>query len=164
MNQRISLMAVALMAFLLVLLGGIVGMVSTQDASLAASSAQPSVQASDTRQQTLAVSGSFSELAKLSPQQAAQRLQSATGYPNTGPAELMNYSGVAAYELPTAQGLFYVDANSGRVLNAPAVPGNEQTGAPRRAAERRYAETTHDGDEHEHEGDDDEEYEVEHDG
>ncbi len=164
MNRHISLMAAALMAFLLVLLGGIVGVVSTQDAPSAVSVAESPVKQAAKPSQTLAASGHFSELATLSPQQASQRLRSATGYPSTGPAELVNYSGVAAYELATDQGLFYVDANSGRVLNTPpaAAPGNGQVRGRQPDAERRYADTAHDWDEHEHE--DDDEDEAEHDG
>lgn len=121
MTHRTALMtAAALTAFLLVVVGGVIGRLSQPNGAEAASAglAQPQIQFEPAQVPTQdAPSSASSPTYAVSPASAAAlALQGAPGARLSRAPELVNFQGVVAYEVPLDRGLVYLDASSGRVL------------------------------------------------
>lgn len=155
MNQRLALLlAGALTAFLLVLMGSVASALVVLPGILPPAQAQAEVSAQpqpDAQIQTAPVAqpvvAANRITMRLTPQQAASIAQ--TTAPRTrlvGAPELVNYNGTVAYEVVLDRGTLYVDANNGKVLENGAAS----------VSSKRGGESHEEREEHEeHEEDDD---------
>jgi len=142
-RKNALLMASALTAFVLVLIGGIAGKLS---GVASAEEAQPTAASVAVDEVALATvlqqrEGAYRDLIDQANQLLAATavapeavypvsadtavaivLTTVRGGELTGPPELVDYMGAAAYEVSLVQGLVYVDANTGKILANGAIP------------------------------------------
>ena len=142
-RKNALLMASALTAFVLVLIGGIAGKLS---GVASAEEAQPTAASVAVDEAALATvlqqrEGAYRDLIDQANQLLAATavapeavypvsadtavaivLTTVRGGELTGPPELVDYMGAAAYEVSLVQGLVYVDANTGKILANGAIP------------------------------------------
>jgi uncharacterized membrane protein YkoI len=143
-RKNALLMAAALTAFVLVLIGGIAGKLSSV---ASAAEGQPSSPSATVDEAALAAvmqerEGAYRQLIDQANQLLAVTAEApaAPTYPVSAdtavaivlttvrggelqqPPELVDYMGAAAYEVSLVQGLVYVDANTGKILANGAIP------------------------------------------
>jgi uncharacterized membrane protein YkoI len=143
-RKNALLMAAALTAFVLVLIGGIAGKLSSV---ASAAEGQPSSSSATVDEAALAAAmqereGAYRQLIDQANLLLAETAEApaAPTYPVSAdtavaivlttvrggellqPPELVDYMGAAAYEVSLVQGLVYVDANTGKILANGAIP------------------------------------------
>ena len=143
-RKNALLMAAALTAFVLVLIGGIAGKLSSV---ASAAEGQPSSPSATVDEAALAAvmqerEGAYRQLIDQANLLLAETAEApaAPTYPVSAdtavaivlttvrggelqqPPELVDYMGAAAYEVSLVQGLVYVDANTGKILANGAIP------------------------------------------
>jgi uncharacterized membrane protein YkoI len=143
-RKNALLMAAAITAFVLVLIGGIAGKLS---GVASAEEGQPSSASAAVDEAALAAAmqereGAYRQLIDQANQMLAATTEApeAPAYPVSAdtavaivlttvrggelqrPPELVDYMGAAAYEVSLVQGLVYVDANTGKILANGAIP------------------------------------------
>jgi uncharacterized membrane protein YkoI len=143
-RKNALLMAAALTAFVLVLIGGVAGKLSSV---ASAAEGQPSTPSAAVDEAALAAvmqerEGAYRQMIDQANQLLAATAEAPVGptYPVSAdtavaivlttvrggelqqPPELVDYMGAAAYEVSLVQGLVYVDANTGKILANGAIP------------------------------------------
>jgi len=142
-RKNALLMASALTAFVLVLIGGVAGRLSNVASAQEAEPSTASVMVDEAALATVLQErdGAYRELIDQANQLLAEAAEApAAAYPVNAdtalaivlttvrggellqPPELVDYMGAAAYEVSLVQGLVYVDANTGKILANGAIP------------------------------------------
>ncbi len=120
MTQRMTLLiAGAITAFMLVLIGGVAVTVASKPAAASQTEVQGQVQSASTVSVPTAGAqpAPATQTATLSPDVAAQvALNVVQGAALTRTPELVDYQGTLAYEVLLDQGTVYVNANTGGIL------------------------------------------------
>lgn len=138
MNQRLALLlAGALTAFLLVLMGSVASVLVVLPGILPQAQTEVNAQPQPNAQfqtapiaQPVGVSNQVT--VKLTPQQAARIAQTTAPRARlSGTPELVNYNGTLAYEVVLDRGTIYVDANNGTVLTNGATSASSNRGGER---------------------------------
>lgn len=140
MNQRLALLlAGALTAFLLVLMGSVASVLVVLPGIFPQAQAQTEVNAQpqlNAQFQTAPIAQpvgvSNQVTVKLTPQQAARIAQTTAPRARlSGTPELVNYNGTLAYEVVLDRGTLYVDANNGTVLTNGTTTASSNRGGER---------------------------------
>jgi uncharacterized membrane protein YkoI len=184
-RKNALLMASALTALILVLVGGVAaslpGDASAQDAEGAAEAALDGQTLMTIMQQREAAyqeiidqanqllaevpAGSVAPTFPISADTAvAIVLTTVRGGSLQKPPELVDYMGAAAYEVSLVQGLVYVDANTGKILANGAIPVVvvvEEEGSGSAGGGSDYSDDDHEDEDHEDEDHEDEDHEDE---